>query len=425
MSMRNARPDAMPDHSSRPPYYVQALAMGLPAISFGLTIQPWLDLPHLVGRGGDLRHLYTAAYMVRTGHGEHLYDLAAQKVFQDSLVSQLPLALPFNHLAYESLLFVPLTFVPYRIAFALYMAFNLALLVICYRLLGPELAILRKYWRWLPVALFFGFVPLSVALMQGQDSILLLALLVAAFVALRRNRPFLAGMLLGLGTFKFQIVLPIAALFVVWRRLRFSLGLALSAAVCAVLSLLIVRMNGLADYLRMLRGMSYGLNAPNQVLYAIPPGFMANVRGLVYGTLGNHLSAGWLHVLSVFLSATILALVAFFPVSHSKDCLLIAATASSLVSYHMLSHDMSILLLPLAVALGLFSREERMLAIAALAFFAPALDMIYRPAMFLVSIPILVFLWLLISFLRRLTDDFPHSLQHSGLGWSEENQHGS
>src|SRR6476646_200553 len=70
------------------PYYILALAMGLPAICFGLTIQSWLDLKRLVLTGGaDLRLLYTGAYMVRTGHGPQLYDYASQKCFQDALVS--------------------------------------------------------------------------------------------------------------------------------------------------------------------------------------------------------------------------------------------------------------------------------------------------------------------------------------------------
>jgi hypothetical protein len=61
------------------PYYVRALFMGLPAICFGLTIQPWLDLKRLIQTGGgDLRLLYTGAYMVRTGHGGLLYDFGAQ-----------------------------------------------------------------------------------------------------------------------------------------------------------------------------------------------------------------------------------------------------------------------------------------------------------------------------------------------------------
>src|SRR5438552_11175543 len=83
------------------PYYVKALAMGLPAICFGLIVQSWLDLPRMVGEGYiDFRHLYAAGYMVRNGEASHLYDYAAQKFFQDMLVSKFLLPLPFNHLAY-------------------------------------------------------------------------------------------------------------------------------------------------------------------------------------------------------------------------------------------------------------------------------------------------------------------------------------
>src|SRR5207244_13270755 len=80
-------------------------------------------------------------------------------------------------------------------------------------------------------AMLSTFLPVNVALMQGQDSILLLVLLAAAFVALHRGRGFAAGTLVGLGLFKLQIVIPIAILFFAWRRWRFSAGFALSSTV--------------------------------------------------------------------------------------------------------------------------------------------------------------------------------------------------
>ena len=51
---------------------------------------------------------------------------------------------------------------------------------------------LARVWRFLPVFVFLVFYPIALALMQGQDSILLLLLLAAALVALGR-RPGSSG----------------------------------------------------------------------------------------------------------------------------------------------------------------------------------------------------------------------------------------
>ena len=44
--------------------------------------------------------------MVRSGNAHELYEYDAQLRFQNRLVSPGDIALPFNHLAYEALLFV-------------------------------------------------------------------------------------------------------------------------------------------------------------------------------------------------------------------------------------------------------------------------------------------------------------------------------
>jgi len=403
--MKPVEPEIAPLNSDVP-YYVSALAMGLPAMCFGLTIQPWIDLVHMV-RGGyiDFRHLYAAGYMLRSGHASQLYNYAVQKVFQDTLVSIFSLPLPFNHLAYESLIFVPFTFLPYRVAFAAYFAFNVGLLVICFRLMRSHLAQLYPVWRWLPIALFVGFVPLSVTLMQGQDSIILLTLLVGAFVAFTNKREYEAGALVGLGMFKFQLVIPIAALFLAWRQWRFTLGFTLSSAFTVALSIFLVGLQGFRPYVEMLRSMSSQLTPEGQALYAVPPNFMANMRGLIYALAGSRLGPGSLHLMVVSLSALIFLGVAFSAAKASADTFLVAVVASSVLSYHMLAHDMSILLLPIAVTLNQFIQAEGShdllarlkLRTATLAFVASSLVAIHRPVFFAASLPVIAFLAALCS----------------------------
>ena len=52
---------------------------------------------------------------------------------------------------------------------------------------------LEEIWTRLPVAIFACFYPITIALIQGQDSILMLTLVVAAFVAHRNGNDLWAG----------------------------------------------------------------------------------------------------------------------------------------------------------------------------------------------------------------------------------------
>src|SRR6266849_9024976 len=105
------------------PYYVRALAMALPAVMLGLQIAGWIFfLPGAMQGHCDFRHLYAAGYMVRTGHRGELYDYNVEQRFQDNLVSREAIALPFNHLAYEALLFVPYSYLSYRFGYFLFLA---------------------------------------------------------------------------------------------------------------------------------------------------------------------------------------------------------------------------------------------------------------------------------------------------------------
>ena len=233
-----------PDATTTPaeaPYYVRALAMGVPAILLGLQLSGWIFIfPAIVNGHSDFRQLYTAGHMVRSGHRYSLYDYAEQIRFQNLLVGPEGIALPFNHLAYESLLFVPFSFLPYRAAYASFLAANLLLLAISIRFLLRRLDRLARLYRWLPAALFVSFIPVAATLMQGQDSIILLTLLAGATYFSAQKNDLAAGILVGLGMFKFTIVVPIGLLFLFWRCWRFSLGFACSAALTVCASLWLV-----------------------------------------------------------------------------------------------------------------------------------------------------------------------------------------
>src|SRR5262249_34618208 len=147
-------------------------------------------------------------------------DYETQLKYEQRLVP-IPTHLPVNHLAYEHLLFVPLSLMAYRPAYLIFFMLNIVLAALTVRWLLPVGRNLTQRWRLFVPCMVGAFLPIWRALLQGQDSIWLLALLAGAMYVLDKRRPFEAGLLTGAGLFKFQIVLPIAVLFLAWRRWRF------------------------------------------------------------------------------------------------------------------------------------------------------------------------------------------------------------
>lgn len=381
------------------PYYVRALALGLCAYLIGVHLWTWVfDASIFLGGRADFRQLYTAGYMLRAGAGRDLYDPAVQLHFQNLLVSHGEVPLPFIRPPFSALFFAPFSLLSYRAAYLVFLGVNVLLLILCLRLLRPRTRHLAGVYEWLPAALFLAFLPIGAALIQGQDSILLLSLFVAAFVALEQDRDLTAGVLIGAGLFKLQIVLPVAVLFLLWRRWRFSFGFALSAFLAGLLSVMTVGWRVTSLYLKTLFTMSGGDMQSAQFRYPLSPGLMPNLHGFVFGAMAERVSTGYLLAFTVFLSAAAFVFAAKIGRRCSaSDGLCLAVISSALVSYYLLIHDLSVLLLPLIVLLDRFvgceatrqRKGKRILRAAALMFVAPIVISYAPEQFFIVCLPLL------------------------------------
>jgi hypothetical protein len=308
-------------------------------------------------RGSDFPDFYAAARMVAEGHGHQLYDVDAQRQYQARDTSRIGTL--YIHPPFEAVLYLIVAWLPLKLAYLLWSLLNLALFAASSRLLANEA--LRFCNWWLLFAASLTFVPLALCIQQGQDSLLLLFLLILAFKALRRNGAFAAGCWLGLGLFKFHLVLPMLGVLLLTSdssaRKSMAKGFGLVTAALAVASAAISGRSIFRDYPVFL------LHLRGQTFAGIFPQAMANLRGLGYIIFHNDQSARAITVLSI---GSILALL--LTVIGWKDLRLTResdATANGsdnfdrafantvlsalLVSYHLNPHDLTILLLPLAL----------------------------------------------------------------------------
>lgn len=352
-----------------------------------------LLVPKALQGSPDFRHLYTAGYMVRSGYAHQLYDSDVNHQLQTELAGPLKIPFTFDHLAYESLFFAPLSLLRFKTGYILFFGINLTMLAACFFMLRSYMCTLGKIWKWLPPAIFVCFYPVTVALIQGQDSILMLTLLIAGFLSHQRKQSFWAGALVGLTLFKFQFSIPILILCLAWKWWRFAIGFLTSSVAVSALSVWIAGFAGTVVYLRSLLSMSVGLKTGEQEgFYGIHPSLMPNLRGLFSVAAGPYVSHFWVQALTMIFSALLI-----FVAARSRPSLSLAIVVSVLVSYHGLIHDASLLLAPIAL-LGAASLERSWrsarwtLGLVALILILPTMLMLASGPYWLLALPVLALL---------------------------------
>jgi len=399
------RPSTPDPAELRRPSHLAALLLGLVAILVLLDILVCVGaVPIALSGHADFRQLYAAGYMVRAGQRHQLYEYEAQKTAQDAVVSREEKAMPFIRPAYQALLFVPFSLLKYQTAYLLFLVVNVGLAAGCFLLLRRRLPGLAAMSRILPAALFMSFLPMSIALMQGQDSIILLFLLAGAQAASDQDREATAGALVGLGLFKFQITLPIAFVFLARRHWRFFRGFGAAATLVTAISVALAGLGETRAFATSLLRQSTDLSsgASSNVL---PLGvhMMANLRGLVSALAGEHAQSVWVQAITVVLSIGLLAWIGFTlnRKQQSMDLLPLAITASAVVSYYLFIHDLTVMIIPILLSLNdhitpqsegkASNRAVAAFAIAVL--FSPICLFLSPRHFYLVAIPLIAFLF--------------------------------
>jgi hypothetical protein len=302
----------------------------------------------------DFSVLYTAGGVIAEGHRTQLFDASTQTEFQHRVLAMRGL-LPFNHLAYESLLFIPLALLPFKLALWIWRAVSLAMLVVSTRLLSRSF----KSSNTQTLLLSFALFPIVLAIVQGQDSIVLLLLFSASIALLTQGHDRSAGALLALALFKPHLVLPIAAVLIWKRGHRFMQGFGGGGLAVILVSIAIT---GLGGWRQMTALMGYAASGTGDQVGGIADA-RPNIRGLA-GLLGfaGHSAL----ILTIALSALLFFVVAWRLRTERRPQLLFPplVALAVLTSIHINAHDLAILFVPL---LALLLRAKKSTSIAAAA----------------------------------------------------------
>jgi glycosyl transferase family 87 len=364
-------------------YFAESLLFAIPAISIGIQISTWTAFAFSQMKNRvDFSAFYLAGWLVRTSQIDKLYPLH-------------PPTFDFIHPAYEAPLFVPLSFLPPRIAYLVWIGVNLALVSLIVYLLRHRIKELRSIGRFFPIALAVAFFPVPYAIAQGQDSLLLAVLVALAFLKMKAGDEFSAGVLLGFGAFRFQLLIPIVLLFLAWKMWKPIAGV-ISGAGCALLaSIAVTGISGQLQYVKML------------LLLAQPSSQhvsrMSNLRGFLFAA-GVSSPA-----LILVMSIVALALLAWLGRKlNPVQALLFAVSAGCLVSYHVFLHDMSVLVIPLLLLAdsAVSNADYRTLGLLGASIFLPEAIILSGSANAMwvcIAIPVII-LSVLVSGSKQLTN---------------------
>ncbi|MGA3103234.1 MAG: glycosyltransferase family 87 protein [Terriglobales bacterium] len=287
--------------------------------------------------GRDFRQLYAAGFMVRTGQASQLYNMEIQQSVQQRVVSGGSGGyIPFIRPAYEAIFLMPLSLLPYRTAYFCFLGLNVLLLGVTITMLSSG-----SVWGVVQVSsMVLCFMPVSITLFAGQDSVLLAVILAASCKALDRQRPLVAGVIAGLALFKFQLMIPIFLLFLLWKRWRFCYGFALSALVLGLVSISVTGVHQLGSYIQLLQ------EVDRSKTLGVP--LMANLRGLLVGTMGGISEKA---VIAADVGLGVLLAIFLLRLQERRNALLLAIPAAVLCCYYLFSHDLTPLFLPIVAVM--------------------------------------------------------------------------
>ena len=350
-----------PDAAAKPraPWH-RWLAVFLIAMAIVHGLMFWRARRLIIIGSGDITSFYSTGLMLRRGLGHQFYDRGEQWKIQQEFASRVEVRqgpLPFVRPPFEAPLFVPLTYFPYPVAVVLWVSFKLGLLLVVMWILRRPFG--RIYPPWLEAILCLGLFPVFLDFIYGQDSILLLLLVVLAFNRLLDHHDAVAGIFLGLGLFKFNLVLPIVLLLCLAGRWRVLKGFVPVAVGLVAASVMIAGPKALLDYPAYLMN----LNRQEGIGF-VHSESMPNLRGLMSIVTGRASYPGPIHwiLLPIALAAIVYAGHLWrAQVDGPRGTVLgysLALVLSILTSYYSYMYDMTLLLVPLLLLASFVYQSE-------------------------------------------------------------------
>ncbi len=179
-------------------------------------------------------------------------------------------------------IFHPLSFLPFNIAYYIWTLIQLGLIIWLIILLNRQFSRWTKKERILLSLTILAFWPLSITILQGQFSLILLICIVHIYLALNNSKKVNAGVWLALMIIKPQAVLILGSITLNKRYIRAAISAGFTFLVMVFISTIMYGYLSWYKYSLML--ISSGDQYRN---FGFVPGIEFTLRGLLTGIIGN------------------------------------------------------------------------------------------------------------------------------------------
>ncbi len=198
----------------------------------------------------DFTFYYAAARLGLTHGWSGLYDLKLQQEQLDAIGSRIHIAELARYISPPPLawLVVPLSLLPYRVAYAVWSAILLLALAVTWRLASPGGGRVRVLYLVAAV----GWLPVAYGLQLGQPGLLVAAGVAGCYALILRDRQLAAGACLGVMVLKPQLAFLVPATLLMIGRWRAFSAAAFVVAVLAIVSAVALGPDGVATYAQRL-----------------------------------------------------------------------------------------------------------------------------------------------------------------------------
>jgi Glycosyltransferase family 87 len=200
---------------------------------------------------GDRFHndftFYDAAARIGLAHGwQSIYDLQLQQAELDAIGSGIKIAELARYISPPPVAWaaLPLTPLPYPLAYWTWSVLLVIALVLTWRLASPG----HGPWRLVQLAAAVGWLPVIYGLQLGQPGLFVALAVATCYALLRADQPFWAGVALGALALKPQLAFLVPAALLVGGRTRAFWGSIVALGVLGLASAIALGPSGIAAY---------------------------------------------------------------------------------------------------------------------------------------------------------------------------------
>jgi hypothetical protein len=189
-------------------------------------------------------------------------------------------------------LLVPLTAIGAAGAVYVWLAASLMALVATWWIAAPGGSRIRVLWLIFALAWY----PVQYSISLAQPDVIVLLAAIACWKLAEKNRPYLAGVVLGVSVLKPQLVLALPLVLLAAGRWRIAAAWAVTMSVLAVVSVVVIGQQGLSDYRSMLTEAQHVTNnryfTPAFIFGAGTLSYVAQAIVVIIGVAGAYVNRG-------------------------------------------------------------------------------------------------------------------------------------